>query len=62
MYYWGNTASTAVSEGGIITVNGVTQKELKNVIRGLDNAGYTEYINDWSKESDTYHNIKEAGL
>ena len=61
-YYSGNTASTAVSESAGMQINGVTQKELKNVIRQLKNLGYSEYTNDWSKGVDTYGNISKAGL
>lgn len=61
-YYSGNTASTAVGTSAPITINGVLQSNLKSIARNLDNLGYTEYKNDWSKGVDTYGNIKLAGL
>jgi esterase/lipase len=62
-YYIGNTASTAVSEtNSAITVYDVTQREVKKVARQLTNQGYTEYLPDWTRDHDTYDDIREAGL
>lgn len=63
-YVTGNTASTAVSDGNsVITINGVTSKELKNLVKyGLSNSGYSEHKVSWNTEGDTYDNIQKAGL
>lgn len=62
-YHQGNTASTAVSyHNANVQINGVTQKELKEVKRQLNNNDYTEYNVSWAKEFDTYGDISKQLL
>ena len=61
-YYIGNTASTAVSTSAPIYIYGTTMKEISEVERQLKNLGYTEYVNNWSADNDTYGDIAKAGL
>jgi hypothetical protein len=61
-YVTRNTASTAVSSGGIVSIYGVTNKELKSVEQGLKNAGYKEHVIKWNQKVDTYESITKAGL
>lgn len=61
-FYSGNTASTAVSNGGIVHMCGVTNKEVRSAIQGLINAGYKEHQVKWNQKIDTYESIQKAGL
>jgi hypothetical protein len=61
-YVTGNSASTAVSDSGIVDIEGVTNKELKHLVRGLRNAGYKEHEIKWNQKVDTYESIHKAGL
>jgi hypothetical protein len=62
-YVYGNTASTAVSDhsSGIL-INGVNSRELKDVIRSLENLGYKKHEIKWNTGKDTYETIRKAGL
>ena len=61
-FYTGNTASTAVSEGhSAVIINGVTNREVKDVVRQLQNLGYKAFVPNW-KLKDTYGDISKKGL
>ena len=59
IYYMGNTAGTAISESAGVEINNVTQKELNNTLRQLDNLGYTELTDD---SNSIYKTSKKAEL
>lgn len=61
-YATGNTASTAMNSSAPIYIEGVTSKTLKDIVRQLNNLGYTEHKINWGKEVDTYGAIVKAGL
>lgn len=63
VYYFGNTASTAVSDhhSGVL-INDVKLKELKEVIRQLESLDYKEFIPAWGNSKDVYKDIERAGL
>lgn len=61
-YHVGNTASTAHSSQAGICIDGVLTREIKDIVRQLNNQGYTEHVNKWKKGTDTYELIQKAGL
>lgn len=61
-YDTGNTASTAYSSSAGITIDGVTQKEIKMLTRQLELMGYKQHAIKWTKDVDPYEEIRKAGL
>lgn len=64
IYYIGNSASTAVDDGGsAIQIYGVTNRQVRDMIRQLDNLGYKNLMDfKYKTGADWYGIIRDKGL